>query len=323
MEATEPKTVDEIADMMTQKQSAAEEAEAPEEAVEVEATEAEQDPDETVAEEIPESDEYEPDAEEEAVEEVSEEPSQELYTVTVDGEQREVPLDELLRGYSGQGYVQKGMKDNAEKAKSIEAQQQELQATLSAVQQFKQQVETTGFLPAPQLPDPAMEAEDPIGYISEVARYQRDSQAYNQQQQQLAYVSQMQEQQAGQQREAHLAEQRRVLVQKFPDIATPEKAKAFQARLSTGAQEYYGLGPDVLDGMTDAFAVEVLNDAVSWRELQKHKPKAQEKTQTARPLKPRNSPRTDTKTSAVEKARARAMKTGSVDDIAALLDAKG
>ena len=32
-----------------------------------------------------------------------------LYTVKVDGKEKQVSLDELTRGYSGQEYIQKGM----------------------------------------------------------------------------------------------------------------------------------------------------------------------------------------------------------------------
>ena len=45
---------------------------------------------------------------------------QELYQVKIDGEDREVTLDELKRGYSGQKYIQKGMSDVASQKKQFE-----------------------------------------------------------------------------------------------------------------------------------------------------------------------------------------------------------
>jgi len=49
--------------------------------------------------------------------EVQEEPT--MFTVKVDGEEREVDLEELTRGYSGQKYIQKGMAENAETKKAV------------------------------------------------------------------------------------------------------------------------------------------------------------------------------------------------------------
>ncbi len=42
------------------------------------------------------------------------EPAERFYTVKVDGREQQVPLNELLRGYSGQAYIQRGMQEVAD-----------------------------------------------------------------------------------------------------------------------------------------------------------------------------------------------------------------
>ena len=49
---------------------------------------------------------------------VQEEPT--YFTVKIDGEERQVDLNELTRGYSGQKYIQKGMAENAETKKQLD-----------------------------------------------------------------------------------------------------------------------------------------------------------------------------------------------------------
>ena len=68
-------------------------------------------------------DEIDNDYEEDAVqEEVSD-----TYSVKVNGQVKEVTLDELKQGYSGQEYVQQGMQDNAKMKKEVEGVYQALQ----------------------------------------------------------------------------------------------------------------------------------------------------------------------------------------------------
>ena len=50
--------------------------------------------------------------------EVQEEP---LYTVKINGEERQVNLEELTRGYSGQKYIQESMAENAKMRKETDA----------------------------------------------------------------------------------------------------------------------------------------------------------------------------------------------------------
>lgn len=315
MEATEPKSdIDRIVQSLGQKSSEAEATEAPE------TTEVEEVEEPIEAQEIAEEQEVAPETEDEPEPEEPEEEQEseaQLYTVTVDGEEQQRTLEELIQGFSGQAYVQKGMKANAEKAKENEALQQELNAKLAEVTTFAQQAQATGLMPAPQEPNPELYADDPIGYIDDLRKFNQDNAKYQHQQKQLNEAISMV-------RAQHIYAQQAALAEKFPEMKTEEGRKAMGERMAKGAQEYYGLGPEVMNNVTDAFAVEVLNDAIKWRELQRETPKVEEKTKAARPLlKPKAQPKPDGAKVKQDKLRAKARKTGSIDDIAALIGSKG
>ena len=110
MEATEPKTLEQVAESLLAPEEPVEEQVedvAEEVAEEVESEEVELDADE--AEEYDEADTEEEDDEEDEVEEAQEQP--ETFTVKVDGEEIEVTREELTRSYSGQKYIQKQMQE--------------------------------------------------------------------------------------------------------------------------------------------------------------------------------------------------------------------
>lgn len=228
------------------------------------------------------------DADDEADDEEAEEEQPQVYTVKVDGQERQVTLEDLQRGYAGQEYVQEGMRKNAEQRREIEAYTQQLQQHAQAILTMRQQAEATGFLPAPQPPDPAMEREDPLGYLQEWTSYQRRASEYQQQQQYIAQVQQFQQQAQEQQKSQYIAQQRERLAEAFPEIKTAEGAKSFISRTMEGAQKHFNLSKEVLDQVTDADAVVILDAAIRWKELQASKPSTRKKVEAApRAVKPK------------------------------------
>lgn len=189
--------------------------EAPEDEAEEAETEGEDDEDE--------SEEVEDDEDETDEQDADEQPQ--TFTVKVDGEEVEVTLDELRRGYAGQSYIQKGMKEAADLRKQTEE-------TFNALSQQRQQLQTlvqnlseTG-LQAPTPPDKSLLQRDPIGYMEakeafESQRAEYDQKVYAiQQQQAQAHAA---EQQA---RQAYVQEQQRLLSQAIPEFADPERERS-------------------------------------------------------------------------------------------------
>ena len=116
MTATDLGSIDAIAESLMEVETPEEEERDDE--FEADADEAEVD--EAEAEEA----EAETDDDDHDGEEVQEEPSQQLYTVKVDGKPKEVTLDELTRGYSGQQYIQQNLEQMAAAKKEMQAQYQ-------------------------------------------------------------------------------------------------------------------------------------------------------------------------------------------------------
>lgn len=234
------------------------------------------------------SDDIEDDSDgDETDDEDDEEETDDLYTVKVDGEDRQVTLDELKRGYSGQQYVQKGMAEVAEVKKQLTQAVQAFQKDQQAFLEFAQRVQSDGLKAAPQEPDPELLKTDPIGYMEAEAAYKQQMKAYQQEQTRLHQIQQ--QQQAAQEiaLKQHTLQQQEILAQEFEEYRDPEKRTQFQQRLARGAVEYYGIPQEMLENVTDAFAVKMLHDAIRYRELQSGQAKARKKNAPRPATKPR------------------------------------
>lgn len=283
--------------------------EAPEDEAEEAETEGEDDEDES--EEVEDDEDDETDAEDDGDTGVDE--KSKLYTVKSQGEEKQVTLDQLIRDHAGQMYIQKGMKENADLRKQTEE-------IFNAVSQQRQQLQTlyqdlseNGLQP-PTPPDKSLLQQDPIGYMEakeafESQRAEYDQKVYAiQQQQAQAHAA---EQQA---RQAYVQEQQRLLSQAIPEFADPEKGTALQKRLRATGQEY-GFAEQELSGITDARHVQVLHDAMKYREMIAKKGEVTKKAAKARPVvkagakKAQNPAKMER-----DKARKRFQQTGRIED---------
>jgi hypothetical protein len=281
------------------------------EADESEAEESDADDDEDAAD-----DDGEADAEDD-------EPAEQLYTVKVDGREQQVPISELLRGYSGQAYIQKGMQYVAEAKQQAESVYTALQSERQQLAALTQQIQS-GQVPMapPQAPSEELLQSDPIGYLEAKLRYDKQVEAYQGAQAQLREVTQQQS--AAQQRamQAHLAEEHRLLTQAIPAFAKPETAKAAKAELINAATQIYGYNPDELQQVSDHRALRVLHDAAQYRRLLAgRKPVSVAPQGNKTPtIKPGAKPPAQGSTRArSEKAKAQMQRSGSVDDVAKFL----
>lgn len=259
---------------------------------------------EAQAEAEPEQDEPEEEPE------VAEEPR---FKVKIDGEEVEVTLEELKRGYSGQGKIQKGLQEAAEKRKQAEQALQALQAEQQRVLQVAQALQSQGLVQPPKMPDPKLAETDPIKFLKEQARYQADAQAYQQQQAQIAAIQAQHQRASEAAMRAQLAEQQARLNQLIPDFANPEKAAQVRSKLIETGSKAYGYSEQELMGVTDARAVQVLHDAMKWRELQARTAEAKKSPDAPRTVKPA-AKRPEPPQLAAAKLTEKAKKTQSIDD---------
>lgn len=277
----------------------------------------EADADEVTAEDEDEgTDESETDADEG-------EPAEQFFTVKVDGREQQVPLDELLRGYSGQAYIQKGMKEVAETKQQAAAVYEALMSERQQIAQFAQAMQT-GQMPMrpPEPPSEELLAKDPIGYLEARVKYDKELGAFQQGQQAMQELAARQAQAEEQSHRVRLAKEQQLLAQAIPAFAKPETAAKVKQDLLKAGQEVYGFGQEELSAVADHRMLRVLHDAAQYRRLMAGK--VAEKQPTQAPKTPVIKPGVKVgeqagKKAKAEKAKAQMKRTGSVDDIARFL----
>ena len=260
-------------------------------------------------------------AEEEATEESEVELAPRTFRVKVDGEEIEVTEQDLIRSYSGSAYIQKGMQEAAAAKKDAQALMQSLQSGYSLVQQLTQQLQTEGYIQAPKPPAQELSVSDPVKYVREQAAYQTKMAQYQEQQAKLAQASTVAAQLEARQMEEALREQDRILTERIPEFADPQKRVEITSKLVKTGREVYGYSEEELSQVMDARAIQVLHDAARWRELQAGTAKASKPTRPPLTVKPSAKPSENPvakKRKALE-AVAKSDKTGDI--VATLLKA--
>ena len=257
------------------------------------------------------------DNQDEVDESESEDPASQLYTVKVDGEEKQVTLDELTRGYSGQKYVQKGMQEAAQQRKQAEDVYATLLQERQNLAQLMNQVQQ-GALTPPTEPSRELFDSDPIGYMEAKMDYDQKVKVFDQHQQQLQH--QMAQQSAAEQkaRDAYAAHEAAKLREAVPELADPVKSEAFKRNIVEAA-EHYGYTAEEIQGISSHRDMMVLRDAMRYRQLQAKGDIVREKTKKARkPIKP-SAKKVITKAEAQKKQRDKLRQSGSLFDAAAML----
>lgn len=283
--------------------------------------EAEDYSDDEVGDDVEDDEESESDDEDyEDVEEDAEdsEPSEKLYTVKVDGEEKRVTLDELMRGYSGQQYVQKGMQQVAEARKQAEGAYQALMQERQGLAQLVQQAQQ-GALTPPVEPSRELFDRDPIGYMEAKMEYDDKMKAYSQAQAQIQQVMQQQTQAEMRAREAYAQQEAQMLVQVVPELRDPKKAQVFKEKLVKTATDVYGYSPEQIANISSHRDFLVLRDAMKYREIMAGKDAVQQKAKKARPVVKPGAKKVSTNGDVVRKQRDRLKKTGSINDALSLI----
>jgi len=255
----------------------------------------------------------------------ADEPARQLFTVKVDGREQQVDLPELLRGYSGQSYIQQGMKQVAAAKSEVESVYSALQTERQQLAQFAQAAQQ-GQIPLrpPEMPDERLLQQDPIGYLEARVKYDKEVAVYQQAQSAMQELSARSAQAEERARAAYLADQHQQLTRLIPAFAKPETAAKMKQELLSVGRDEYGYTPDELQGITDARAIRVLHDAAQWRRVMAGKTANEKPVAPAAPrtptIKPGAKPSAQQGNRAkTEKAKVQMKRTGSVDDVARFL----
>lgn len=243
-----------------------------------------------------------------------------LVTVTVDGKQEQVTVEEAARGYQRSKVFSQKTEQMAREREALTAERheviQERQQYATLLTALQQQLEGQ----MQQEPDwDKLYAEDPLEYVRQTKVWndrKEQLQATRAEQQRLAH---QQEQEAKRQLDEVIREGRKTLLEKFPAWNNPEKFEADRQRIRKYATEQAGYNDEEVKRTYDPRAVSLLYKAMRYDEMMAKRPQPvpQAGPKPMRAGSPLTAPR---RTTEVTKAKQRLAKTGSVKDAAKLFE---
>jgi hypothetical protein len=255
-------------------------------------------------------------------EEPEEEPTP-TYRVKVGKEEVEVPLDELLKGYSRTADYTKKTQEVAEARKMVESERQKIEEAsrlrdqyaerLSVIEQMLNQTEKAEDLSA-------LKETDPIGYavrVAEQAEREKQLTAVRAERQRLA---QQQQAEQSERLKAHLASEAAKLRDAIPEMSDEVKGEVVKREIREFAKSI-GFSDQELAQVYDSRAVLTLYKAMQYDKLQRGKPQVTKKVNAApKMLKPGTSSPEASDSEATKRMRAQLKKSGKKDDAARLFE---
>jgi len=267
--------------------------------------------DDSEEEEVEEDDEGADDAD-------SEEPQ--FFKVKVDGEEVEVTLEDLKRGYSGQKYVQKGMQEAAAAKKQAEQVYEALLAERQQMANLYQQLQSGNFAQPPSPPTKELFDQDPIGYMEQKMAYDEAKAQYDTQMAEMQKVAAQQSEAQQAAMQAYLQQEKQALMAVMPEFGDAQKATKLRENLVRGGSEFYGYQPEEIGNVMDHRAIMVLKDAVAYRNLMAGKDKAAKKVSGAKPVvKPGSKKIGDGKQKVQQRRKAKLGQSGRIEDALSLV----
>ena len=273
--------------------------------------------------------EEEPEGEEES-EETDVEEGEELYTVKVDGTEREVSLNELLNGYSRQSdYTKKTQQLSQERQGMAQLQQQWQQEMIAAQTERQQYIDAlgqvvnqsmTGLEEYANIDWATLKEDDPIAYVTRRDEFREAQGNVRAMQEQQAYAMQQQEAEMQNAIQYRTREEMGMLVQKIPEW----KDKETRQELTKNLREYatgQGFSPEEISSLIDHRSLIVLMKAQKYDAMQNSDVKS--KKLKNKPNVVRSGTGTTSKGTSKSKRAAkmkRLQNTGHVDDAVSILE---
>jgi hypothetical protein len=266
-----------------------------------------------------EDDESEDDSDEE--EESDEDDGREpIYTVKVDGQEVDVPLSELVKGYSRTADYTRKTQEIAAIRKQAEAVAQESIAARDQYAQRLVQLDQLLQQQAPQEPNwELLRATDPIEFAAQWADHQRRQQVMQQVNGERQAILAQQQQEHALQMQQRLEHGRQWLTEAIPEWRSPETAKAERAALKAYGKQF-GYSEEELAQVADPRAVVLLRKAMMYDRMQEKRGQIKPAKKAAAPvMKPGPATQPSTKKAGeVTRAKQRLAKTGKLSDAAAV-----
>lgn len=243
------------------------------------------------------------------------------YRVKVGKEEVDVPLDELIKGYSRTSDYTKKTQEVAEQRKAVEAQQAKIEEAARLRDQYAQRlsiIEQMLQQPEPDLSQ--LKETDPIGYavaVAESTERQKQLAAVQQERARLVYQQQAHHQEN---LKMHLANEAAKLREAIPEWQDEVKGEVIKKEIREYAKSV-GFTDQELSQVYDSRAVTALYKAAQYDKLMKGKIDATKRvTQAPRMLKPGTSTPETRQTEQSKKLKQQVRKTGKVKDAARLFE---
>ena len=281
----------------------------------------EAEPQQEVTEEQPEVTEEEVSEEEQDDTEVEEE--QPRYTVKAAGEEKEVTLDELIKGYQlGADYTKKTT-EVAEQRKAVEAERRAIEEAKYARDEYSNRLQAIEQFLTSQVPQEDLQSlkeNDPIGYavkVAELAEKKEQLAAVRAEQQRIAAEQQAEYAQAMQ---ARVAQEAQKLAQALPEFSDPAKGENLRKEIRAYGKAA-GFTDEELASVVDSRHVLTLHKAMLYDKLQKSKPAVTKKVNEApRMVKSGTADGYKQSDVTLQKQKNQLRSSGKVKDAAALFE---
>jgi len=218
--------------------------------------------------------------------EVQEDDSQEeepSYVVKAAGEEKEVPLSELIKGYQlGADYTKKTT-EVAEQRKLVEAERAAIEEAKYARDNYAQRLQAIDQFLTSQMPQEDLQSlkeNDPIGYavkVAELSEKKEQLQAIRAEQYRIAQLQQSEQARAMSERVAQEASK---LAQVLPEFSDPAKGDNFRKEIRNYGKTL-GFTDEELSQVYDSRHVLTLHKAMMYDKLQKSKPAITKKVNEA------------------------------------------
>lgn len=263
-----------------------------------------------------ESQEESNEAEDDNSEEATEQPK---YRVKAAGEEREVTLDELIRGYQLEADYTKKTQSLAEARKSLETEKASVEQAKILRDQYAQRLGIIEQMLQTQVPQENLEAlkeTDPIGYAVKIAEQNQREKQLAAVQQERARIAQQQQAEQTQMLSQHVAMEAEKLAAAIPEFKDPQKGEQVRKDIRNFAKSI-GWSDDELASVYDSRAVLTLYKAMQYDRLVSNKPEVTKKVAHApKMLKAGASQQRNPDQEQVKKQKQQLKRTGRVADAA-------
>lgn len=270
--------------------------------------------------EYEESQEESDEAEDDNSEEATEQPK---YRVKAAGEEREVTLDELIRGYQLEADYTRKTQSLAEERKAVEAERAKIQEAAQARDLYAQRLQIIENMLSQQQPQENLEELkeiDPIGYAVKVAEQQQREKQLAAIQSERARIAQQQDAERTELISRHVAAEAAKLQQAIPDFADKEKGESIRKDIRNFAKSI-GWSDEELASVYDSRAVLTLYKAMQYDRLVSNKPEVTKKVaQAPKMLKAGASQQRSPDQEQVKKQKQQLKRSGRVADAASVFE---